>query len=226
MKIKDFISENIQSYPSLFKDVDYEKSKLKVLGNIFFTIDNGLDFAKTENPEDGGYLTYPKYQTIENKQVRIFDRPYGRKKYKPLPKDYFDSVVYYVFSGLPLLEVIGDGRYVHFRYGKSDVKNKLLQPRLVEAKSEHLFEPSPFLAPFSLFNRIINEDIFLQNDWMEELILLCERTIEYYSDEEQYKHHIYYPVGDKLEKDDIDTWNQFHKQSLNLLNNFLQKNKK
>jgi hypothetical protein len=38
MKIKDFISKSIQEYPLLYKDVNYEKSKLKVLNQLFFCV--------------------------------------------------------------------------------------------------------------------------------------------------------------------------------------------
>ena len=54
MKIADCISQFIQEYPLLFKDVDYEKSKLKVLNHIFFKTNNGLKLAKTKNKKEGG----------------------------------------------------------------------------------------------------------------------------------------------------------------------------
>ena len=62
MKIADYISKSIQEYPLMYKDVDYEKSKLKVLNHIFFTNGNGLEMAETENPEDGGYVVRPKHK--------------------------------------------------------------------------------------------------------------------------------------------------------------------
>lgn len=65
MKIADYISKCIQLYPTLYKDIDYNKSKLKVLNHIFFTIGNGMEMAKTKNPNEGGYVVDPKYKKIK-----------------------------------------------------------------------------------------------------------------------------------------------------------------
>ena len=55
MKVKDYISKSIQEYPSLYKAATYEESKLLVMNHVFFTNGNGIEFAETENPKEGGY---------------------------------------------------------------------------------------------------------------------------------------------------------------------------
>lgn len=92
MKIKDYIAKSILQYPGLYKAKNYEESKLQVLNQIFFTLGNGLEFAQTEHPGQGGYIIEPEY--VENNHgdwIRLNDEPYGKRTSKPLPKNLFDS---------------------------------------------------------------------------------------------------------------------------------------
>ena len=147
MKVADFISKSIQEYPSLYKDVNYEKSKMKVLDHVFFTIGNGMEIAEPPDGEAGGYVVSPKYKRdrITDEWVRRKDKPYGKEKYKKLPSDYFDSVVYYVYgSDRPLDTIVKkDDSYsdsVYLRFPKrSEEKNR--EPRLYKAESIGPFSP-------------------------------------------------------------------------------------
>jgi hypothetical protein len=183
MKIADYISKQIQEHPSLYKDVDYEKSKLKVLNHTFFTIGNGLHTAYTEKPEEGGYITEHIYKKKKDGYAQFYNKPYGKEKYKPIPKGYFDRLA------------------------------------ILEANADYHFSPYPFSNKNSLISQIINGDVFLQEDWMEELILLCEKTLEYFDDVNQYQHDIYYPSEMRIQNDiDIFT-NRLELGSVSALNN-------
>ena len=228
MKVQDFISKSIQEYPFLYKDVDYEKSKVKVLSQIFFTIGNGLEMAATDNPQEGGYVVEPKYK--RNKKTngwnRIKDKPYSKEKYKPIPNGYFDSVVYYVYSCEHPLEVVyrkseyNDDEFL-FRYDKK-VDEKFREPKFYKAESLHKFHPYPFSKNFSIACDVFYNNIFLQDDWMQELIFLCERTLLFFNDEAEYKNDCYYP-SEKSIKKDLNCFNErFKKEGLKGLND-LQK---
>ena len=206
MKIADYISKIIQEYPTLFKDVDYEKSKLKVLDHIFFTNGNGLELAKTENPKDGGYAVEDKMKKDKatGEWVRVYDKPYGKVKYKPLPKDYFDTVIYYVHSYEPPIRTIyKKNKYtaddVYYVYSK-EIDNTR-GPDFYRAESTGHFHPYPFSKGYSIVCDVFYDDVFLQDDWMEELVLLCKRTLEYFTDENQHKVDTYYPTKHQIQYD-------------------------
>lgn len=207
MKVADFISKSIQEYPSLYKDVNYEKSKMKVLDHVFFTIGNGMKIAEPADGEAGGYVVSPKYKRdrITDEWVRRKDKPYGKEKYKKLPSDYFDSVVYYVYgSDRPLDTIVRkDDSYsdsVYLRFPKrSEEKNR--EPRLYKAESIGPFSPYPFSKGYSIACAVFYNDLFLQEDWMYELISLCERTLIYFNNPEEYKENVYFPSENKINKD-------------------------
>lgn len=202
MKIKDQISKSIQEFPSLYKSKNYEESKLKVLDHLFFVIGGGLEFAETETPEEGGYITEPKFKKIDGEWERKKDKPYGKEKYAAIPEDYFDSIVYYVYGTQePIIHVRKD-RYrtkVYYKFPKH--KHEFEKPKLYEAFSEHKFRPYPISKNFSLACDVLYKNTFLQDDWMAELLILCKRTLEYFNDENQYKENIYYPKDSKIKQD-------------------------
>ncbi len=198
MKIADFISKSIQEYPLLYKDTDYEKSKLKVLDHVFFTIGNGMELAQTENPQEGGYVVTPKGKK-DNKEgwIRLNDKPYGKEKYKPIPDGYFESVVYYVSAVKKPLETLykknNYGDTVLFRFDKK-VENEFEMPKLFKAECFHPFSPYPFSKGCSIACDVFYDNAFLQEDWMRELIFLCKRTLEYFQNETQYINNSYWPT--------------------------------
>ena len=109
MKVADFISKTIQEHPLFYKDIDYEKSKLKVLNTVFFNYGTGLELADTESPGQGGYIVEPKYKKDKKigDYVRVKDKPYGKDKYKSIPDGYFENIVYYVYASHDPLQVVG-----------------------------------------------------------------------------------------------------------------------
>lgn len=205
MKIKDYISKSIQTYPSLFKSNNYEESKLKVLNQIFFVIGNGMEMAWTENPAEGGYVTEPKMKKDRKKDewVRIYDKPYGKEKFKPIPDSYFEDVVFYVSSESSALEILtncGGYRFLA-RFDKQTAVNKYFSPRLVEAKADDAFYPYPFSKGNSIACDVFYNKLFLQDDWKEELFFLCRRTLQFFEDEEQLKNDFYFPNEKRINRD-------------------------
>ena len=219
MKIKDYISKSIQGCPVLFKDIDYEKSKLKVLDQIFFIIGNGLKFAETKNKnkEEGGYLVIPKYIDDGYNYKRLKDKPYGQIKFKEIPEDYFESTIYYVGADESLIETY----YQENMYGNDDVyfrcdtKNILSEPKVRIAENIEDFTPSPIYDD-CIFYQIYYNNTFLQDDWLQELIILCKRTLDYYNDENQYKNNRMYGT---------EYWHDFRERQINFLSKFLDEYK-
>ena len=209
MKIEDYISKSIQEYPSLYKDVDYEKSKLHVLDHIFFTVGNGLEMADTENINEGGYVVDPISKKDRNGNwFRIKDKPYGQETYRKIPNDYFDSIVYYAYSNERPIEVTTKkDNTVYFRYSKK-VNSIFNEPKLYKAENKNPFSPYPISKNFSIACEIYDNNLFIQKDWLDELVFLCEKTLEYFNDETQYVKNSYFPSESKINK----TLNSFKKK--------------
>lgn len=180
MKIKDYIIDNLQKYPPIFfEDSNYESCKLPILDHIFFTIGNGLELAQTEIESEGGYIVEPKYKrNKEGDYVRKNDKPYGKVKSKPLPKDFF----------------------------KPD-------PLSIKFKGSD-FSPYP-ISNYSIVSEIYYNDLFLQPDWMEELIFLCKRTLTYFNNQEEYENHTYYPSKTYVNNDLTYFQERFKKEGIN-----------
>lgn len=226
MRIVDYISKTIQEFPVLYKDLNYEKSKIKVLDSIFFSGNSGLEIAKTKNPKDGGYMVIPKYKKDKktDEWIRIKDNPYGKEKYKPIPKEYFKTVVWYIIPNKNHLETIYRKKKIYddilyLRYNKEYI------PELYIAENTHEFSPTPFSKDISPIYDIYYNNIFLQDDWLKELIFLCKKTIEYFNDEKRYKNHIYYGKYGKTEFEKNKNWEFFYKEQVNFLQKFLEKYK-
>jgi len=205
MKIKDYISRSIQSYPTLYKCDSYYESKLRVLNHIFFTNGNGLEVAETENSEDGGYVVEPKYKMDikTDNWNRIKDKPYGKEKYKELSKDYFDSIIYQVCGLESPIEVINNGGdNVYYRYDKK-IKDRedFYHPRLVEIIKDNSFSPYPFSKNFCIICDVYYNNLFMQPDWIEESIILCKETLKYFFNEELYKKDVCYPTENSIKRD-------------------------
>ena len=161
--------------------------------------------AETEDPKEGGYVVEPKHKKDKNDDwIRIKDKSYGKEKYKPIPKGYFESIVYYVqASDRPIETIYKKDEYddrVHFRYDKR-VDTEFREPKLYKAESLHSFSPYPFDKNCSIVGQVFYKNIFLHDDWMQELILLCKRTLEYFNDENQYKNNSYFNTENRVKQD-------------------------
>lgn len=207
MKLNDYISKSIQEFPSLYKDVDFEKSMLKVLDHVFFSIGNGMVFAQPTNPSDGGYITEPRFKTGKNgERKRLPDKPYDAEKYKKIPEGYFDDVIMYVNTATNPpkdIQIIGDWHWqktVYMRFEKIDPENPKIMnrfgPRLMVAENTNPFEPYP-ISSNSIFWQVL-DGAWLRQDWLDGLWLLCVRTLEYCRDPERFKNHVYFPTDSNI----------------------------
>lgn len=200
MKVADYISKSIQEYPLLYKDSNYEKSKLEVLNHVFFTTGNGLKVAMTKNPKEGGYITIPIMEPVNDDEecdyVRVFDKPYGKETYPPLPENYFENPIYTIHSFGEPVALIPRHDTFEVQYKKEDIE-RYGTPRVLECKSNFPFVPYSFDLRFNncILSSIIEDKITLQQDWIDALIFLCEKTIEYFNDYELAKNDYEYPTN-------------------------------
>jgi hypothetical protein len=201
MKVADFISQQIQTMPSFYKSRDYEQSKLKVLDNAFF-YPTGKVLALTEKMLDGGYVTEEKFTKKKGKRVRALDKPYGTEKFKALPKKYFECDVYQVDSDeKPIDFVVQEsatfGLNVYARFWKDP--NNHIVPKLKLCFSEYEFAPFHGTKTCkSIANQVHYEKAFLQNDWLKELIFLCQYSLNFYHDPEAVKRSFWFPKEHKV----------------------------
>lgn len=237
MLVKDFIAKKLYEYPSLFKDVNYELSKLKIFNNVFNN--SCYDFAYTIYKDDGGYLTKPKFKRIKDEKIRKYDKDYGKEKYRELIKDFFECQI---FS-------IGYTDYKNKIYSKNEESGKVEISYIRTKEDRFKFSGVPFLSlqenrkPYipqrikkdnSIINEIINETKFLQEDWLEELINYCKANHNYYkkdkskpSDPENPLYYYFIRLRDVFTiNTDIDVfkeWEDLKVEQLNLLSHFIGK---
>lgn len=192
MKLNDFISKYIQTYSLLFKSTTYEKSKYHVLNQVFLVLGNGLEVAKTENLNLGGYMCEPNYTFDDRTQnwVRVVDLPYGEETYNPIPENYFETEIY--------------------KYAVSSSAYKTLM------QNRYPFHPYPqFEFGGGFLRNWLSSDVFLQPDWLNGLYDVCERTLQYYMDETEYKKHLYYTKS--------PDWETFRQTQIQIMHHVLNK---
>jgi len=89
---------------------------------------------------------------------------------------------------------------------------------------DYPYYPYPFSDYCGIFSEIIKGKQFLQDDWMEELIYLCKRTLEFFADPEQYKHDCYYPKANNKDlKKEFSRFDKYKKGQVKILEDFISK---
>lgn len=192
MKVVDYISKSIQEYPLLYKDVDYEKSKTKVMDHVFFVIGNGLEIGN-------GYVFDPKYKRVDGEWEIVDPKPYGAEKYPKIPDGFFDSKAYYVYPSPS--KVVGRKNKLNLYYSEGE-------PRIYESISKDSYTPYP-ISEYSFAYRVCKEGVFIQQDWFAEMKLLCKVALEYYNDPAR--------DGENLRSN----WGEFKSRQIDFLNEFL-----
>lgn len=194
MKVCDYISKSIQEYPSLYKDIDYEKSKTKVMDHVFFTIGNGLELGN-------GYVFDPKYKRSKGEWEVVDPKPYGIEKYPRLPDGFFDQKAYYVYPHPD--RVVGRKKLnLYYREG---------EPKIYEALSNNPYTPYPIME-YSFAYQVCKKEVFIHEDWFAEMKLLCNAALEYYNDPFRYEG---------CYRNLRDGWDEFKSQQIGFLNEFL-----
>jgi hypothetical protein len=75
MKIIDTVKKSFFEYPTLYHNVDFNSIKFGIMHHMFIVLGNGIEWAKTKTPKNGGYLIEPRYHNRE----RVYDAKYGKE---------------------------------------------------------------------------------------------------------------------------------------------------
>jgi len=195
MKLENYIKNSLQEYPLLYKCGTYEESRIHVLGHLFLTNGNGIDWAHTENVEDGGYMTVGRYKSEKYDHERKFDKPYNKRQRDiKLPDDYFDTI---------LLRFMSEYKYIETLSKKNgDIQLKIKQKKdsrmsdalrymkkfLVENSQDSPYSPYPVSDGYAAITDIMSgRQKFIQDDWMQGAIEIAQYSLDFYKDKKN-KH--------------------------------------
>ena len=157
MKLSDQISKSIYEYPSLFKDVDMQKSRIKVLDQLFLVIGNGYEWTD-------GYLA----EMVCKKNGSGFKKflPYGKEKFSvKLDEKYFKNPIYRTFDHHPeILKLIMENP-------------KFKDLSMIEDCSLFLATPYP-ISEYSKLNTVPDN---VRPDWLDGAIETAEWALSFYT---------------------------------------------
>jgi hypothetical protein len=196
MKLKDAIAQSIKRFPSLYRDLDYDKSRLKVLDHFFLTNGNGMAWwdgfitknCEMEYRDRGGYygVAGPKYgeQTFNS-------------RFSP---DYFTSnKIYGLYSA----------RMNAFRK-----RHGIVKPNACSRRALSLYPISEG------FGHILSIPDNIQNDWLRGAERICQAGLEYWQKPEYWRSNSYYKsIGKPGYKGRIYTrqnWQKFKNNQITL----------
>ncbi len=74
MKVIDTVKKSFFTYPTLYLSKNFDSIKFSVMEHMFIVLGNGIEWAKTKNLNQGGYLLEPHYHN----RKRVYDTPYGK----------------------------------------------------------------------------------------------------------------------------------------------------
>ena len=210
--LNNVVNYCITDFPVLFKDVNYEKSRIKVLDHLFIVIGNGYEWARPNNHSEGGYLTEPDYVEVEEvaytTTVRAADAGYDpHEKPIEIPDNYFELTI-------------------HINTEDEDINGYTISRQLVLGAKE---EYRPYeISEYSGISMIPDN---VKPDWLEGANDIANRILEFYSTESQYINHRRYPTeklikkyfGTKKEKELERDWISFIESQFKWLEKFKRK---
>lgn len=202
------VNSAIYNYPTLFRHVDYEQSRLLVLNQLFFVIGNGYEW------HEDGYL----YDNCSNYKPR-----------KTLPKDFFNKKLFDVEINRSLINELKKefkDRFFHIKKGISTYvifeakdreeavfltnKFRIKRPTSVEGFDwvfvheilpNFKYNPYP-LCEYSGLVEILNRktnsprcknfDLVPQTDWLEGCLDIARHALTYYEDESKFSKNHYH----------------------------------
>lgn len=154
MKLEDAVAKALFEYPSLYKDVSWEKSKIKIYDHLFLVIGNGFKWHD-------GYLG-EKFSEGKPKKLK----KYGKDKYSWRPDEKWFS----------------ERLYRHADW--SDGIKKLIEENpawkgldLLEEASTHI--PTPY--PVCEYSAIITVPDDVKPDWLQGAIETTEWALGFVS---------------------------------------------
>lgn len=156
MKLDLYVAKSIRDFPTLFRDVTYEKSRIKVLDQLFLVNGNGLEW-KNGTLEDR-YKTTPKMakQRAEERGEDYVPKSHMRStKFEP---DYFMKPI------LVIRKLYTD-------------ENGVVQTYTQNQESTYAW------VPYSIceYAKLVNIPKNVQKDWLEGAIETYQRTVEFWN---------------------------------------------
>jgi len=219
MKVIDHVNKAINSYPGLYMLRNYEESTFAVLHHCFIVLGNGTEWAETDDPKTGGYLTSPQYRKVKEEWIRIKDKPYGEEKCELDPRAFKEKIYYFEKidkkrSGVDVLIGESEGFKIVFESELEDLKKKFkvcdghkdYNPDvhthsyfLVGENENDKKNPYPnFQKKYSPFWEI--EPQLIQEDWRVAGLDHLKYWQTYFNDEERVKGYHYYKHPESLKE--------------------------
>ena len=168
MTLDDSVRKSIFEYPSLFKDMDYAKSRIKVLDHLFLVIGNGYEWYD-------GYLA----ASVCKKKGRGFKKPenYGKEKFtKKLDEAYFKTTTYRMFDHHPeILKLIKENP----TFGD-----------LGKIEDRSLYLPTPY--PVCEYSAIVTAPANIRPDWLAGAIETTEWALSFYTGPDELLRQLSY----------------------------------
>ena len=166
MTLDDTVAKSIHDYPTLFKDTNWEKSRIKVLDHLFFTAGNGYHWFD-------GYLAtcFEKDPKSECGVKKVDIKKYGKVTFSWRPTQaWFDKKVY-----RDMLEGLSPKAK---KFIKKEIKEnpKFKDLGLMEDRS--IYEPSPF--PLSEYSLVFQTQKNVKPDWLAGAIETMEWGLNYW----------------------------------------------
>lgn len=173
MKLMDSVKRSIWEYPVVFLCDNLEDSIFNVLHHNFLVLGNGMYWARTVSPENGGYLL--SETPVENNGGQLPDPDYGAVKFSKDINPLFRERQYAVLLGtFPIKKEIVP-------------QNKL---KRYENKKHFLIDNKRTPEPYPYFEKRLSvlweESVqFMQDDWRQAAIRHLGHWLRYFEDEEK-----------------------------------------
>ena len=196
MKLHHAIAKAIRQYPLLYRDTDYERSKIKVLDHLFLTIGNGYDWYD-------GYLWEKKshYDSATAEYVLCVPTPYGSQRFSPLafPDNYWAKKLS-PEEDKAAMEALAT-KLLHLTKNKKNPKDKLNCIRRFKDVSLEQSTYDWYPYPISKHSALMTIPDNIRNDWLAGAEEICRRTFEFYTKPELYANDsTFKEIGKKYNK--------------------------
>jgi hypothetical protein len=164
VRLEDSIKESIAGYPSLYVRDTYKAARREVLGHIFLTGGNGLEWAHI-NPREKDqrtYVTSPKGRRLHGDWVRCYNAPYRKgNPYAGPPMERFTEEVFVTLRPARMSDF---GHFEFYRYGDRPEWRGFLEDM-----------PEEYIGRTTIFNQSFKSEQEVEEAW--ELSLKIDRDV-------------------------------------------------
>ena len=226
MKLEHVINWSIINYPTLYRDVTLERSRLKVLNQLFFVIGNGFEWHKDGFLFDGNKRNFRKILPKGFFEKNLYTVAITPKSI-PLVKKRIADRFYYIKKNSRFREVDvifeakdDDDALPFYREFEKKLK-KDLPTFIYKARSEDPNQPYP-LSQYSALVEIVNGktnslhqnnfDLVPQEDWLKGCAEVAKDALDYFNDENRNLidfHHADRTIAEMtrdFKRGDADKW--------------------